>query len=46
MNTDKLFINCQSFTRVRLQLKFAFITRSLTLHKRLRRVQKAFETLS
>jgi len=29
MNTDKFAINWQNFARVRLQLKFAFILRSL-----------------
>jgi len=34
MNTDKLAINWQNFAGVRLQLKFAFITRSMNcLHK-------------
>jgi len=29
MNTDKLAINWQNFTQVRLQIKFAFIIRSI-----------------
>jgi len=33
MNTDKPTINWQNFARVRLELKFAFITGPLCLYK-------------
>jgi len=31
MNTDKFVINWQNFARVRLQLKFAFIIRPISI---------------